>query len=128
MKDLNQREDISFLIHTFYAKVREDEMLGPIFNSIIQDWPAHLERITSFWETSLLHKGSYRGNPGQVHREVDRQVNHSLEMEHFGRWLQLWHHTIDSHFQGTNAEIAKGRARNMATHLFLRIFEARPKS
>ena len=125
--ELKERKDISFLIHTFYSRVREDEMLGPIFNSIISDWPAHLERLTDFWETNLLLSRSYRGNPAQAHREVDRQVDNSISMEHFGRWLQLWLGTIDAHFQGTNAELAKNRARNMSTHLFLRIFEARPK-
>lgn len=127
-RELNKREDIRFLIDTFYGKVRKDEMLGPIFNFIVEDWPEHLERLTDFWESSLLLSGSYKGNPAQVHRQVDKSVNNSISMEHFGRWLHLWFATIDEHFSGKNAEIAKNRARNMSAHLFLRIFEGRPES
>lgn len=127
-RELKKREDISFLIHTFYAKVRKDEMLGPVFNAIVQNWPEHLERLTDFWESSLLLSRSYRGNPSRAHQEADRQVHHSISMEHFGRWLHLWFSTIDEHFRGETAQIAKNRARNMSTHLFLRIFEGRPKS
>lgn len=126
-KELEKREDIRFLIHTFYAKVREDEMLGPIFNAIVEDWPEHLERLTDFWESSLLLKRSYRGNPAQVHKEVDSRVNHRIRMAHFGQWLHLWLTTIDEHFSGTNAEIAKNRARRMSTQLFLHMYEGRSK-
>lgn len=126
-KELNTRQDINFLIHTFYAKVREDEMLGPVFNFVVKDWPEHLERLTDFWESSLLLSGSYKGNPAEVHRQVDKRVNNSISMEHFGRWLHLWFSTIDAHFNGKNADIAKNRARSMSTHMFLRIFESRNK-
>lgn len=127
-KELNTRENIRFLIHTFYGRVREDEMLGPIFNTIVQDWPDHLERLTGFWETSLLLTRTYQGNPAQAHKEVDKQMNHRITMEHFGRWLHLWYTTIDEHFTGSYAELAKNRARNMSTHMFLRIFESRPRA
>lgn len=100
-------------------------MLGPIFNSIIQDWPGHFERLTDFWETNLLFTGAYKGNPIQVHNEVDRRMNNIISMEHFGRWLQLWYATIDEHFIGKHAENAISRARNISTHMFLKIFESR---
>ena len=79
-RELNQREDIQILIHTFYGRVREDEMLGPIFNGIVEDWPAHLDRLTDFWETSLLLSGSYKGNPTKAHQQVDRKVNYSINI------------------------------------------------
>lgn len=126
-KELNSRENISFLIHTFYGKVQQDGMLGPVFNSVVEHWPEHLERLTDFWESSLLLSGTYKGNPAQVHRQVDSSVNNSIGMEHFGRWLHLWFATIDEHFMGKNADLAKNRARNMSTHMFLRIFEGRKK-
>ena len=124
-KTLDRREEINLLINIFYARVRQDSMLGPIFNTVIQNWPEHLERLTDFWETNLLFTRNYKGNPIQVHAEVDRQVNGSITIEHFGRWLELWYSTIDEHFMGLNAEKAKNRARNMSTHMFLKIFESR---
>ncbi|WP_017730913.1 group III truncated hemoglobin [Nafulsella turpanensis] len=126
-RELNTREDISFLIHTFYGRIRKDEMLGPIFNGMIKNWPEHLERLTDFWETNLTLNRTYRGNPPEAHRRVDRYMDYNISMEHFGQWLQIWFATIDEFFTGTNAQIAKNRARTMSTHLFLRMFENRPK-
>ena len=54
--DIKDREDVSLLVNTFYAKVRNDKVLGPIFNNIINDWDAHLELLTDFWETQLFLK------------------------------------------------------------------------
>lgn len=127
-KMLDNRENINFLINTFYARVRKDTMLGPIFNNIIQDWPEHLEKLTDFWEMNLLGNRIYRGKPLKAHNEVDETENNSITMEHFGRWLQLWHGTINEYFTGKEAETAKNRARKMSTVMFLSIFENRKKN
>ncbi len=124
-RTLDTRKEINFLVNTFYEQVRQDEMLGPIFNKIIQHWPEHLDRLTDFWETNLLFTRNYKGNPIQAHSDVDRQLDNRISMEHFGRWLHLWFSTIEAHFTGTNAENAKSRARKMSTHMFLKIYESR---
>jgi len=126
-RELTDRESIHFLINAFYSKIRKDDFLGPIFNSIIKDWPSHLDRLTDFWATNLLFTRKYRGNPLEVHRQVDEYVGKTIQMEHFGKWLQLWFSTIDEHFLGENAEKAKQRARKMSTIMFLNIFEGRSK-
>jgi hemoglobin len=36
------------LIKPFYADVRQHNVLGPIFNSHVTDWPAHMEKIAEF--------------------------------------------------------------------------------
>jgi len=125
MKDITNRDDVMKLITTFYAKVRKDELLGPIFNSIVKDWDSHNERIANFWETNLFFIQKYKGNPLEVHREVDARVNNTVSELHFGRWLLLWIETIDQLFAGKYADLAKNRARKMSTFLFLKIFEAR---
>lgn len=124
-KTLDNRENISLLIHTFYGRIRKDEMLGPIFNQIIHDWPSHLDRLTDFWETNLLFTRKYKGNPLKAHNDVDDTMNNSIDMAHFGKWLQIWFSTIDEYFEGKNAEVAKQRARKMSTMMFLKIFENR---
>lgn len=124
-KDLNSRANINLLVNTFYAKVRTDEMLGPIFNRVIQDWPAHLERLTDFWERTLLAHKVYKGNPIAAHNKVDEEMGNSITMVHFGRWLQLWFSTIDEYFEGEKATLAKHRARKMSTLMFLAIFNNR---
>lgn len=128
MKDIQNREDVFLLVDTFYKVVREDALLGPIFNEIIQDWESHLEKITDFWETNLfvtVHK--YQGNPLEVHVQVDEEVNNQINQQHFSRWLLLWVNTIDSLFVGENAQTAKMRARKMGTYLFMKIIENQQK-
>jgi len=128
-KDIEQREDVELLVHTFYGKVREHPVLGPIFNGIITDWPLHLEHLSDFWEMILLQTGPGAGkfNPVKVHREVDRKMDHSITQAHFGNWLELWFGTLEGHFEGRVAEYAKEHARNMASILFFRIYDNRPK-
>tara|TARA_R110000796_G_scaffold37722_4_gene95354 strand:- start:260152 stop:260541 length:390 start_codon:yes stop_codon:yes gene_type:complete len=126
-KELENREDVSLLVHTFYNKVRADKVLAPIFNGIITDWESHLELLTDFWETQLFLKRKYHGNPIKAHNEVDDKMNQGITPEHFGLWLNLWFATIDELFIGDTAFIAKNRARQMNTMLFMKIFEHRSK-
>jgi len=124
-KDLTTRDNIYFLVSSFYEKVRNDRLLGPFFNEKIKDWNAHLDRLTTFWESSLFLKTKYYGNPIEAHVKVDKDNNNSITELHFGVWLNLWIETIDEHFEGDYAENAKRRARKMSTFLYLKIFEAR---
>ena len=124
-RELKDRVSISLLVNTFYAKVRADETLGPIFNHIIHDWPSHLQKLTDFWERTLLSHKVYKGNPLAAHNKVDMEMDNSITMAHFGRWLQLWFSTIDENFEGEKATLAKDRARKMSTLMFLAIFNNR---
>ena len=80
-------EEISVLVDTFYAKVRLDPEIGPIFNAIISDWPYHLELLKEFWSTVLLTTGRYKGDPMMKHLQL------SLDPQHFERWLALFAET-----------------------------------
>lgn len=124
-KDITSREDIFLLVSKFYEKVRKDNVLGPFFNNSIKDWDAHLQHLTTFWESSLFLKTRYYGNPLEVHVNVDKANNNTITELHFGLWLNLWHQTIDELFEGEHANNAKRRARKMGTFLYLKIFEAR---
>jgi len=107
--DITTSEDIKTLIDSFYEKVRVDDVIGYIFNDIAQvDWPHHLPRMYAFWEFLLLSKDTYKGNPMEVHQKLHRQVR--LTEEHFNRWLQLFHQTVDEHFEGLVAQDAKNRS------------------
>jgi len=128
-KDIETREDVFLLVSSFYKKVRKDSVLGPFFNDVIKDWDAHLERLTTFWESSLFMtrklEKKYLGNPLEAHVKVDNENKNSITELHFGLWLNLWFQTINELFEGENAENAKRRARKMGTFLYLKIFEAR---
>lgn len=124
-KDIQNREDVFLLVSEFYKKVRIDSVLGPFFNTVISDWDVHIQRLTTFWESSLFLKTRYTGNPLQAHIKVDKDNNNSITELHFGLWLNLWYQTIDELFVGDYAENAKRRARKMGTFLYLNIFQSR---
>ncbi|MCC1484262.1 group III truncated hemoglobin [Winogradskyella immobilis] len=126
-KDIKTRDHVFLLVSSFYAKVRDNEVLGPFFNDTIKDWDTHLQHLTTFWESSLFLKTKYTGNPLEVHARVDVAHNNSITELHFGIWLNLWYQTIEELFEGDYAENAKRRARKMGTFLYLKIFEARNK-
>ena len=123
-KEIKSREDVHLLVTEFYKKVRKDETLGPFFDCI-EDWEEHLDRLTTFWESSLFMKTKYYGNPLEAHEKADREHDNKITELHFGVWLNLWYQTIDELFVGETADNAKRRARKMGTFLYLKIFEAR---
>jgi len=123
-KDIKTRADVFLLVTSFYKKVRADETLGPFFENI-KDWDEHLDRLTTFWESSLFLKTKYFGDPLKAHVKVDKAQHHKISELHFGIWLNLWFETISELFEGSKAEKAKMRARKMGTFLYLNIFQAR---
>jgi hemoglobin len=81
---IGRSEGISKLLHHFYADVRQDPLIGPIFNVKIKDWKHYLEIITSFWETLI-------GGPRTYARAMPiKHLPLGLREEHFERWLFLW--------------------------------------
>lgn len=130
MKQIAERADIEILVNSFYSKIREDILLGPIFNSHIPEdnWKEHLERLTDFWETNLFGVAKFKGSPTQKHINVDKNLNYGIEQKHFGKWLQLWFETIDELFTGEYADKAKNSARKMSTGQFLAIWQNRPQN
>lgn len=126
-KDIENREDVFALVSAFYGKVRKNQEIGAFFNETIEDWPGHIEKLTDFWETNLFFVSKFRGNPMRAHNQVDENFDNSIEQKHFGVWLNLWFQTIDEMFKGDRALIAKNRARNIASNLFMAIYENRQR-
>jgi hemoglobin len=122
--DIKSRRDVNILVTKFYDKVRINETLGPFFDRI-EDWDEHLERLTTFWESSLFLQTKYYSNPLKAHVKADREHDYKITEYHFGVWLNLWHETIDELFSGETADNAKRRARKMGTFLYINIFQAR---
>lgn len=130
MNAIQSRKDIYNLVCAFYAKIRKDNLLGPIFNGHIPDekWSEHLKTLTDFWDTKLFGSKNFKGNPSQKHINVDKNLGYSVEQKHFGRWLQIWFETIDELYQGQYAEAAKELSRRMATGQFMMMFRHRPQN
>jgi hemoglobin len=126
-KQIENREDISLLVRSFYTKIRADAEIGHYFNEKITDWEEHLEKLTDFWETNLFAVKKYKGNPLEAHNKVDDYFNHTITSNEFGLWMNLWFATLDELFEGENVTILKRRARKMGTFLYLSMFENRSK-
>lgn len=120
MKDITNRDDIKLLIDNFYQKAMSDDLIGFFFTQVVQlDMKKHMPTMYVFWETTLLHKPLYKNNPMKIH--LDLHGKHPIEDTHFERWLFLFNETIDEHFNGKNAELAKTRALSIATLMRIKI-------
>ncbi len=113
LPDIQNRRDIDRLVNDFYARVKVDELLGPVFNDIAGvDWPSHIPKIADFWETALFRSGNYRGNPLRPHLQLSQQTE--MDREKFQHWLGLFFASADSLFEGENAGHIKRIAADMA--------------
>ena len=110
--------ELAHLVDAFYAKVRADDMLGPIFNAAIDDWPEHLEKLGSFWSSVMLTSGRYKGNPMAAH------VKHAgaIRPEMFDRWLVLWTATAREILSPDAADLIRVKAERIAESLRLALF------
>lgn len=116
LRPLETPEDIKLLVDSFYAKVRVDPLIGPIFNDVAQvNWDEHLPKLYGFWGDLLLGTDVYRGRPFPPHMSL------GLNLDHFERWLRLFLGTVDQHFTGLKAEEAKHRALRIARNFSLNL-------
>ncbi len=122
-KDILSLEDVKLLVDTFYGKVREDKLIGPIFDERIQDrWPEHLAKMYTFWQTVLLGEHTYYGSPFPPHAKLP------VEKIHFERWLTLFSETLNDLFTGEIAAEAMWRANKMAEMFQFKIHHYRQNS
>ena len=112
--DIENRKDIEHIINSFYSKVKNDKVIGFIFNDVAKvNWEKHLPVMYDFWENIVFSTGGYTGNPMIVHLHLNKLV--PLTKEHFKQWLALFMQTVDELFEGDNATLIKERAFSIAT-------------
>jgi hemoglobin len=110
------------LIKSFYVDARQHAVLGPIFNSHIQDWPAHLDKIADFWALQTGGPTRYRGGFAGAHMSL------GLEAEHFQHWLGLWEWNNSRHLAPREAQELNAIAHEMGRRLFTVTRPRRPIS
>jgi hemoglobin len=114
MSDIESRLDIEELVNEFYRRIREDDIVGVIFNNIVEiNWEKHLPIMCDFWDNVLFYSGKYTGNPMDLHKNL-----HSIrpiDSKHFSRWVQLFTETVDDLYTGEKAELAKQRAKSISS-------------
>jgi len=90
------RASIEKLVRTFYAKVIEDELIGPFFIRTLGDdftsfqWYEHFNLLDNFWLGMVLEEGHYRGDPFMPHVFLGE-----LTKEEFDRWLEIFRETLE---------------------------------
>ncbi|WBU65657.1 group III truncated hemoglobin [Paracoccus aerodenitrificans] len=82
-------EEIDRVVAVFYAAIRQDEVLGPVFANHVTDWPEHEDKIARFWRNAILSERSYDGSPMRAHMQAG-----DVKPEHFPLWLALFDKTL----------------------------------
>lgn len=110
--------DLQRLVDAFYARVRDDAVLGPVFNAAVADWPEHLEKLGAFWSSVMRTTGRYKGSPMAAH------VRHAVAIrpEMFDRWLALWRVTAAEELAAEDAAAVIDKAERIAESLKLALY------
>lgn len=139
MLDKINEEGISVLVDNFYEKVRKDDILSDVFNTVIKDWDSHLIKLKNFWGSVLLGADSYFGNPFMKHMGLKTQstnldldnkvtlengskINTPITKEHFKVWLELFEETCKEVFVESEAEKIIQKANMIAKSLQMGMF------
>jgi hemoglobin len=110
---------IERLVRSFYADVRADPLLGPIFAAKIVDWEPHLRQMFAFWSSVLLMSGRYHGRPMAKHAPLP------VDAAHFDRWLALFEAAARRETPPAAAELFIERAHRIGESLQLGIASGR---
>jgi hemoglobin len=115
--DINE-DGLARVVTAFYARIRQDAELGPIFNDAIRDWPEHLEKLTDFWSSVMLTSGRYKGRPVPAHLKHADRITPQL----FQRWLKIWAETTNELMTPQAAQALQAKAARIAESLQLALF------
>ena len=118
------RADIEALLPHFYASVRLNDRLGPIFHRHVgtsdADWAPHLAKIGDFWANVMLKERAYQGNPMQVHLCIP-----DIRVEDFAIWLGLFDQAANDVLPPQKAAVFSTLAHRIGRSLAMGIAQAR---
>ncbi|EFH85555.1 group III truncated hemoglobin [Ktedonobacter racemifer] len=119
-RDIENRDDIVYMVSTFYRKATQDPLIGFFFTDVAAiDLEEHLPVMYNFWENLLFQTGNYHG--GMMYKHILLHQQEPLRSQHFARWFELFSQTIDASFAGPRAEEAKRRARTVIQTMPLKL-------
>ena len=98
---------IQTCVRAFYDRARADDLLGPVFDGWIKDWPQHLKMMDDFWSGALLGTQRYTAAPFPPHLKLE------MNQAHFDRWQALWVPTAEATLPGS----IRGKAVSIAEHM-----------
>lgn len=118
------------VVHSFYGRIREDALLGPIFDRVIgNNWDHHLAKMCDFWSSVLLMTGRYEGRPMPAHIKIEvaqpaegqTGFGPGLDAAHFNHWLTLFRQTVAERCPPDAAALFEDRAQKIAQSLLMGI-------
>ena len=112
--ELCSEQEIETLVHAFYARVRRDPLLGPVFDAHVDDWDAHLVKLVDFWSSILRRTGRFSGAPMPKHAALP-----GLNAQMFQHWLALFADVAAQQPNRAVADQAVAAARRIAQSLWL---------
>ncbi len=116
------RSGITVLVDRFYASVRADALLGPVFEPLLQGrWDAHLARMVDFWCTAAKIERRFQGDVYKRHMALA-----GITPAHLARWLWLWQQHTDALFAPEQAARLYGVALGVARVMHLGWFGELP--
>ena len=119
INDITNREDIRQLVNMFCKRIKANRTLGPLSASLLENWEHNTTMLTDYWNLSLSNTlGNSTEDCSFLQYEVASLVNNITETRHHVRmWLNLWVATVDDHFIGQAANLAKQNARAISSLL-----------
>ena len=113
---------VAAVVSAFYARARQDDVIGPVFNRVVaaDHWPAHIQTITDFWSSMLLGTRRYMGRPMPKHLAIAE-----LGDAHFQRWLTLFKETAEELCPAEIAALFVDRAERIGYNFRIRIAQFR---
>ena len=112
-KDIATRNDIEFMVNSFYEKVQKNNDLNNVFNNVAKiNWEHHLPKMYAFWESVIFGEANYKGNPLAAHKNLHQKFPFTPQL--FNDWLTIFIENVDANFEGDGALKAKNSARSIA--------------
>lgn len=120
MKDIQNKDDLYFLVNEFYKKLLADDKISYIFTAIVKiKIEEHLPILVTFWSQAILGTGGYTNNLTQIHLDVNAKEYLSPEL--FTIWLTHFYIAVDENFFGEKAEQIKIQALSIANIMQIKI-------
>ncbi|MGK4569359.1 group III truncated hemoglobin [Flavobacterium sp. 3HN19-14] len=124
MNDIENKEDLLFLVDEFYKKLLSDPTISYIFTDVVKiKIEEHLPILVTFWSQAIFNTGGYFNNLTQIHLDISKKE--FLTPELFQIWLDHFNTTVDELFKGENAEKIKTQALSISTIMQIKIAQSK---
>ncbi len=127
MRDIENQQDLYYMVDEFYKKLLADTKIAYIFTDVVKvNIQEHLPILVTFWSQMIFGTGGYTNNLTDIHLNIDRMEH--LTPELFDLWIAHFNETLDENFIGKNADGIKFQAKNLSIILQIKIKGQQDKS